>query len=126
VYRPEIFLNALKQRVGREKKIPINQLRIKSSFSKPSEICVKMKNLILQGCSFSVDHICEAKNDQEYEEIPVFYVSFNEKEAGSSEYLLPFYTDMTRGTLLSMLPVAFAGSSDKLVLGSAALLLKDI
>ena len=52
VYRPEIFLNALKQRVGRQHKIPVNQLRIKSSFSKPSGTCVKIKNLILQGCSF--------------------------------------------------------------------------
>jgi dynein heavy chain 2, cytosolic len=52
VYRPEIFLNALKQRVGRQQKVPVNQLKIKSSFSKPSSASVKIKNLILQGCSF--------------------------------------------------------------------------
>jgi len=33
---------------------------------------------------------------------------------------------MTRSSLLSMLPVALSGSKDKLVLASAALLLKDI
>lgn len=69
-----------------------------------------MKNLILQGCSYAKDVICEAKNDSEYEEIPVFYVYFNEKDAGGSEYLLPFYTDMSRATLLSMLPVPLSGS----------------
>jgi dynein heavy chain 2 len=67
VYRPEIFLNALKQRIGREKKIPVNQLKIKSSFSKPSEICVKIKSLILQGCSYSKDAIIETRHDEEYE-----------------------------------------------------------
>lgn len=67
VYRPEIFLNALKQRIGRETKIPVNQLKIKSSFSKPAEISVKIKNLILQGCSLSRDAITETKHDQEYE-----------------------------------------------------------
>jgi dynein heavy chain 2, cytosolic len=66
VYRPEIFLNALKQRIGREKKIPVNQLKIKSSFSKPSEMCVKIKNLILQGCSFAQNSIIETKHDHEY------------------------------------------------------------
>jgi len=33
---------------------------------------------------------------------------------------------MTRGTLLSMLPVNYSGSKEKLVLASAALLLKDL
>ena len=128
VYRPEIFLNAMKQRVARQKKIPVNQLKIKSAFSKPSssQICVKIKNLILQGCSFSNNSIVQTRHDQQYEEIPVFYIFFNQKESSQSEYSLPFYTDMSRATLLSMMPVLCEGNKDKLVLASAALLLKDI
>ncbi len=38
-----------------------------------------IKNLILQGCSFSKDSITETKHDQEYEEIPVFYIYFDQK-----------------------------------------------
>jgi hypothetical protein len=53
-------------------------------------------------------------------------VYYNEKESGQSDYYLPFYTDITRGTLLSMLPMAFNGSREKLVLASAAILLKDM
>ena len=67
----------MKQRIGRERKVPVNQLKIKSSFSKPSEASIKIKNLILQGCSFSKDSIVETKHDDEYEEIPVFYIYFN-------------------------------------------------
>jgi hypothetical protein len=56
----------------------------------------------------------------------VLYVYYNEKETSQGDYFLPFYTDTTRSTLLSMLPLACSGSSQKLVLASAALLLKDI
>lgn len=33
VYRPEIFFNALKQKVARDKKIPVDKLQIKCTFS---------------------------------------------------------------------------------------------
>ena len=71
----------MKQRIGREKKVPVNQLKIKSCFSKPSDMSIKIKNLILQGCSFSKDAIIETKHDEEYEEIPLFYIYFNEKDS---------------------------------------------
>jgi hypothetical protein len=107
--------------------VPTNQLRIKASFSKPSgEFCVRLKNLILQGCSFQKDSICEPKSEAEFEEIPVLYVYYNEEEAGRGDFFIPFYTDTTRSTLLSNLPLACSGNSQKLVLASAALLLKDI
>ena len=56
----------------------------------------------------------------------MFFIYFDQKVSSSGEYSLPFYTDMTRSTLLSMIPVRSEGSSEKLVLASAALLLKDI
>jgi hypothetical protein len=56
----------------------------------------------------------------------VLYVYYNEKEPGQGDFFIPFYTDTTRSTLLSNLPLACSGNSQKLVLASAALLLKDI
>ena len=126
VYRPEIFFNALKQKVGREKKIPVNELKIKCSFNSPgNEICVKIKNLIIQGSSYSGNTIVDARSDSEYEEISVLYVFYNQKPKDSEEYEIPFYTDFSRATLLSMLPVKSEGSISKKIIASAAIMLKD-
>ena len=126
VYRPEIFFNALKQKVGREKKIPVNELKIKCSFSSQrDEISVKIKNLILQGCSFVGNMITDAKTDNEYEQISVLQIFYDKKEKDAGEYEIPFYTDPNRGTLLSMLPVKVQGSMERKIIASAAIMLKD-
>jgi hypothetical protein len=56
----------------------------------------------------------------------VFYIFFEEKGSSEQDFQLPFYTDMSRSTLLAMVPVRCSGNHQKLVLASAALLLKDI
>lgn len=68
VYRPEIFFNALKQKSGREKKVPINKLRVKCSFDKPNgEICVGLTSLILQGASHQGNFLKDVVHDKEFE-----------------------------------------------------------
>lgn len=63
VYRPEIFFNALKQKSARDRKIPVDRLKIKCSFSQKSgEISAQLKNLVLEGCSITGGTIIDAKS----------------------------------------------------------------
>ena len=67
VYRPEIFLNAFKQKVARETKVPVDSLSIKCSFSSPNGLSCRLKNLVLEGCSRSGNSLVDQKGDSEYE-----------------------------------------------------------
>ena len=60
-------------------KIPINKLKIKSSFEKPnSSIFVKIKSLILQGASHKNNMLLNVADEREYEELPTFYIYYND------------------------------------------------
>ena len=105
VYHPEIFLNALKQKVARETKVPVDSLSIKCSFSNPGQLSAKLRNLTLEGCSHSGNSICDQKGDSEYEEIPNLFIYYAEDKEKNSQFNIPFYVDSNRGVLLSLLPM---------------------
>ena len=52
-------------------------------------------------------------------------IFYDKRERDSGEYEIPFYTDTSRGTLLSMLPVKADGNVERKIIASAAIMLKD-
>ena len=124
VYRPEIFLNALKQKSARETKVPVDSLHIKCSFSSPSEsISARLKNLTLEGCSRSGNSLCDQKGESEYEDIPNLFIYYTAQK--DQDFTIPFYIDSNRSTLLSLLPMKVEGGVAKKIMAGAAVVLKN-
>lgn len=80
----------------------------------------------MQGCSLSRQSLAAPRSDSEYEDVPLLYLYYNEKTPDPKDFLLPFYTDMSRETLLAMLPMRTEISHEQHILASAALLLREI
>ena len=78
LFHPAVFLNACKQAASRNK-IALDKLSISATFEedKASESAVKIKGLLLQGCSMA-KHLLGAPShsDEEYESLPVIYIDF--------------------------------------------------
>jgi hypothetical protein len=64
-----------------------------------------LKNLVLEGCSRSGEKLVDSKGDNEYEEVPVLHIYYNQHEKNDETYMIPFYTENTRSNLLAMLPI---------------------
>jgi len=70
LFHPEIFLNALRQKFARKLNLPLNELKLASSFEMDtlkSSLIVKIKHLSLQGCSLS-----HGKLEDGSQELPEF------------------------------------------------------
>ena len=62
---PEAFINALRQKTAREKKIPIDELEIVSDFKEtPGEISAKIVGLFLQGADFDGEKLVDIQGNQ--------------------------------------------------------------
>ena len=81
LFHPEVILNALKQKVSRETKVPIDQLVIKVAFGGGfDELSIKVKNVILEGCIFKNGVLTEGDNPQEYINLPPMRISFGNNQ----------------------------------------------
>lgn len=73
-----MFVNACKQAASRNK-IALDKLTLVSTFeeSKASADAIKLKGLLLQGCSLS-RHLLGAlsQKDEEFEKLPILYIDF--------------------------------------------------
>jgi hypothetical protein len=86
---------------------------------------VKIKSIILQGGSHSKNILIDTNHENEYEELPIFYIYYNENPDNKDDFMIPFYTDLSRSNLLALLPIQANGNQNKKILASAALTLKD-
>lgn len=50
---------------------------------------------------------------------------YNEQENRATDFLIPFYTDIGRSSLLAQLPVQSDGNNNKKILASSALALRE-
>lgn len=86
---------------------------------------MKLTSLILQGASHQGNLLKDAAHDKEFEEIETFYVYYNEQENRPTDFLIPFYTDIGRTSLLAQLPIQSDGNNNKKILASSALALRE-
>jgi hypothetical protein len=124
LYHPEILLNALKQKIARETSKPIDELSLVTVFEQPkgNELFVRLRNIVLQGCSFKNGMLMDASADlPEFLPMPITYVYFNvEKQEESNSDLFPLYTSVTREQMLAKLRLKIDGrAKDKIIAGVA-------
>jgi dynein heavy chain 2 len=124
---PEAFINALRQKTAREKKIPIDELEIVSEFnnSGSGEICAKIIGLFLQGSDFDGNKLVDISGNQsEIINMPKCIFRFVKgKPKNENEIDIPLYENLFREHFICTLGLKFTGDIEKIILKGIALCL---
>ena len=124
---PEAFINALRQKTAREKKIPIDELEIVSEFSNSGsgEICAKIIGLFLQGSNFDGNKLVDISGNQsEIINMPKCIFRFVKgKPKNENEIDIPLYENLFREHFICTLGLKFTGKIEKIILKGIALCL---
>ena len=124
---PEAFINALRQKTAREKKIPIDELEIVSDFKEtPGEISAKIVGLFLQGADFDGEKLVDIQGNQsEIINMPKCFFRFiKEKNRNTGDEIdIPIYENLFREHFICSLGFRFNGQIEKVILKGIALCL---
>ena len=123
---PEAFINALRQKTAREKKIPIDELDIICDFKETSgEICAKITGLFLQGADFDGEKLADILGNQsEIISMPKCIFRFIKgKTKAENEIDIPMYENLFREHFICSLGLKFTGQIEKIILKGIALCL---
>lgn len=130
LFHPAVFINACKQAASR-KKIALDKLSVSATFEqdKASERAIKIKGLLIQGCSMA-KHLLGApsKAKEEFESLPVLYIDFlaNPPPLYPNVEEFCWFSSSSRETVLMKLKLGVAGSSADKIIAGTAIMLKDI
>jgi dynein heavy chain 2 len=124
---PEAFINALRQKTAREKKIPIDELEIVSEFNNSGngEVCAKIIGLFLQGSNFDGKKLVDISGNQsEIINMPKCIFRFVKgKQKLEDEIDIPLYENLFREHFICTLGLKFSGQIEKIILKGIALCL---
>ena len=122
---PEAFINALRQKTAREKKIPIDELEIVSEFKESGEICARIVGLFLQGSNFDGNKLVDISGNQsEIITMPKCIFRFVKgKQKNEDEINIPLYENLFREHFICQLGLKFQGDIEKIILKGIALCL---
>lgn len=130
LFHPVVFVNACKQAASRSK-VALDKLTLVSTFeeSKASENAIKLKNLLLQGCSLQ-KHLLGtlSQKEEEFQQLPLLYLDFLPSPPplypNQEEFCL--YSSVSRESLLLRLKLGIIGDSSEKVIAGTALFLREI
>ena len=122
---PEAFINALRQKTAREKKIPIDELDIICEFGGSGEISANIVGLFIQGSNFKGDHLVDITGNQsEIINMPKCVFRFiKDKKNSEDEIDIPLYENLFREHFICSLGLKFNGRIEKIILKGIALCL---
>ncbi|CAF3379900.1 unnamed protein product [Rotaria sp. Silwood1] len=135
LFRPDTFLNALRQQTARETKQPMDTLLLSTSWSGEvkhgKNVSIKIGGLQLEGCSFDNGRLSESAPDSpSVTAFPSCYIAWIPQDAGQQEtretISLPVYFNATRDKIVTRLNVPCSSDKDKWLQCGAALFLKNI
>jgi hypothetical protein len=130
LFHPGVFLNACKQAACRGK-IALDKLTLVATFeeARASPTSIKIKGLLLQGCSMA-KHLLGSPSvhDQEFETLPIIYIDFLANPPPMYPNVEEFclFSSATRETLLMKLTLGIVGNAAQKIIAGTALMLKDI
>ncbi|XP_076467409.1 LOW QUALITY PROTEIN: cytoplasmic dynein 2 heavy chain 1-like [Babylonia areolata] len=134
LFRPDTFLNALRQQTARELGCSMDSLKLVSSWRggvQGSPLPIKVGGIQLEGCSFDGSRLSENQHDSpSVSSIPPCVLAWVTKDSpdpyGSEDTIsLPIYFDITRERIVSHLKVPCGGSMNQWLQCGAALFLKS-
>ncbi|XP_025088458.1 cytoplasmic dynein 2 heavy chain 1-like isoform X3 [Pomacea canaliculata] len=134
LFRPDTFLNALRQQTARELRCSMDNLKFVSSWRgglSGAKLPIKLGGLQLEGCSFDGTQLFENQRDSpSVSAIPPCLVAWVPKESADSHLTgetisLPIYYDITRDRIVTRLDVPCGGNINQWLQCGAALFLKN-
>jgi dynein heavy chain 2, cytosolic len=130
LFHPVVFINACKQSASRNR-IALDKLTLVTTFeeAKSSENAVKLKGLLLQGCSLHKNLLGPlSQRDEEHEKLPTLFVDFlaNPPPLYPSEEEFSLFSSVSRETLLLRLKLGISGEASEKIIAGTALFLRDI
>ncbi|CAF0769940.1 unnamed protein product [Adineta steineri] len=134
LFRPDTFLNALRQQTARETKQPMDTLVLNTSWSGEvkhgKNVSVKISGLQLEGCSFDSGRLSESAPDSpSVTSFPSCYIAWISRDVAQQEthetISLPVYFSATRDRIITRLNVPCGSNKDKWLQCGAALFLKN-
>ncbi|KAK7096855.1 hypothetical protein V1264_003902 [Littorina saxatilis] len=135
LFRPDTFLNALRQQTARELGCSMDSLKFVSSWRggiQGAKLPIKLGGIQLEGCSFDGTRLSENQHDSpSVSAIPPCAVAWVAKDAqdpysGEETISLPIYFDITRERIVSRLEVPCGGNINQWLQCGAALFLKSV
>jgi dynein heavy chain 2 len=131
IFNPDVFLNAYKLFSAQKQKTSVDDLVLCTTFDKSQiqskDKPLKVRSLLLQGCSFNNKMLDEKENSNssaEYEILPVCYMNFIPKaqlKADSESITVPLFINLTREKLIAEVSLQYTGSKSGLIIKSVAL-----
>ncbi|CAL1541204.1 unnamed protein product [Lymnaea stagnalis] len=134
LFRPDTFLNALRQQTAREMKCSMDSLKFACSWRgsiQGARTTIKIGGLMIEGCTFDGSRLSENQRDSPtVAAIPPCTVSWIPKDStdpyGIEETIsLPIYYSSTRDRIVIRLDVPCGGNVDQWLQTGAALFLKN-
>ena len=125
---PDILLNAYKLYSAQKLSVPVDDLILETSFEKetqnPKLAPLKVRGLLLQGCSYNNKRLEEQESKSEYEMLPACYFSFKPRSAAADTKELlqvPLFSNLSREKQILDIWLPFNGNRTNLVIRSTAL-----
>ena len=123
-----MFLNACKQLAARNK-IALDKLSLVATFEedRATENAIKLKGLLLQGCSMNKHLLGSSSNTtDEYEQLPTLYIDFLPNPPPMYPNLEEFcmFSSITRESLLMKLSLGITGNNAEKIISGTALMLR--
>ncbi|UJR10563.1 hypothetical protein I4U23_014763 [Adineta vaga] len=135
LFRPDTFLNALRQQTARTTKQPMDTLVLNTSWSGEvkhgKNISIKITGLQLEGCSFDGGRLHESAPDSpSVTAFPSCYIAWIPRDVAQQEtretISLPVYFNADREKMVTRLNVPCGTEKDKWLQCGAALFLKNV
>jgi dynein heavy chain 2, cytosolic len=116
------FLNALRQSTSRKLKVPMDTLKLVSSWSKPSLLnTIEIEGLLVQGCRCDGTRFIEAEvSDSIFNVLPNFFLYWVSKEEKMTGFSVPIYTNPKRDNHISNIIVPFNQNQTQWILAGVA------
>ncbi|KAJ3141233.1 Cytoplasmic dynein 2 heavy chain 1 [Geranomyces variabilis] len=132
LFNPVPFLNALRQHSSRILKVPMDGLRLATTWgSTPvpgQSLSVSIDGLLLQGCTFDGKRLSEAQaEDPTFATAPLCNIAWISKEGsrgGKGVLDVPMYTGPSREKVICNVEIPVDGDRDTWILAGVALFLK--
>lgn len=135
LFRPDVFLNSLRQHFARESHIPMDTLKLVCTWNgalKGTKNYVKINGLQLEGCLFDSVKLSECQeNSASVSTLPDCHLNWIEKDAQvpfdeSRVIQLPVYFNSNRDRIIAKLDIPIDGDRNKWLQMGAAIILQQI